>query len=100
MTGNYHILYWRNIPSMVKGKVGRTRLSCPLTPRFMEAIDAAAMRAGDTDSDQYLEDWNASDPIPIEGDGQQCIDKAAADIEQQYPRERLVELIKNGGRDT
>ncbi|MFT5656295.1 MAG: hypothetical protein ACI9XU_002022 [Arenicella sp.] len=97
MSGNYHILYWRDIPSMVKGKDGRTRLSCPLDARFMEAIDAAAMRTGDTNSDEYLQGWISSEPMPIEGDGQECLNNAAAELEAQYPRERLVALIKSGG---
>lgn len=97
MSGNYHILYWRDIPSMVKGKEGRKRFSCPLDPRFMEAIDAAAMRTGDTNSDEYLEGWISSESIPMEGDGQECLNQAAAELEEQYPRERLVALIKSGG---
>ena len=82
---------------MVKGKEGRKRLSCPLPARFMEAIDAAAMRTGDTNSDEYLEGWRSSDPITIDGDGQQCLNNAAIEIDEQYPRERLRALIKNGG---
>ena len=46
MAEKYHILYWRDIPSMVKAKIGRKRLSRPLPDRFMEAIDAAAMKTG------------------------------------------------------
>lgn len=97
MRDSYHILYWRDIPSMVKGKVGRTRLKRALSDRFMEAIDAAAMRTGDTNSDEYLEHWKPSKPIAIEGDAEQCLDSAAADLERQFPRERLLALIKNGG---
>lgn len=82
---------------MVKGKEGRKRLSCPLDPRFMEAIDAAAMRTGDTNSDEYLEGWKSSESMPLEGDGQECLKRAAAALEDQYPRETLVALIKSGG---
>ena len=63
----------------------------------MEAIDAAAMRTGDTNSDEYLEHWKPSETLAIEGDAEQCLDKAAADLEHQFPRERLLALIKNGG---
>lgn len=99
MSGKYHILYWRDIPSMVRGKEGRKRVSCPLDKRFMEAIDTAAMRTGDTNSDEYLEGWTPSDSYEIEGDPQACLDKVAADLETQYPRERLIALAKNGGRE-
>ncbi len=99
MSGQYHILYWRDIPSMLKGKVGRKRVAQPLDNRFMEAIDAAAMRTGDTNSEEYLEDWRASESAPIEGDdAQEFLQQIAAGLEADYPRERLVALIKSGGR--
>ena len=97
MSGNYHILYWRDIPSMVKGKVGRKRVKRALSPRFMEAIDAAAMRTGDTNTDDYLADWKPSEEQPISGDADACLDAVANELEQKFPRETLVKLIKNGG---
>lgn len=101
MSGQYHILYWRDIPSMVKGKVGRKRVSQPLDGRFMEAIDAAAMRTGDTNSEQYLDDWKSSESFPIDGDDAQvCLIQAASALEADYPRERLLALIKSGGRES
>ena len=100
MSGQYHILYWRDIPSMLKGKVGRKRVSQPLDNRFMEAIDAAAMRTSDTSSDDYLEDWKPSDSLPIEGDDAQAfLAQRASEIEADYPRERVLALIKSGGRE-
>lgn len=100
MADKYHILYWRDIPSMVKAKVGRKRLSQPLPDRFMEAIDMAAMRDGETDTDAYLEHWRASDNFDIEGDPQTYLQKVAADLDAQFPRERLIAIAKNGGIDT
>lgn len=100
MSGKYHILYWRDIPSMVKGKVGRKRVSRPLSDRFMETIDAAAMRTGDTESDDYLEHWKASENFDIEGDAGEFLDQVAARLEQEYPPERLLELRRNGGWST
>ena len=38
-------------------KEGRTRAARELPPRFQEAIDAAAMRAGLIGTDAYLEEW-------------------------------------------
>jgi len=66
----------------------------------MEAIDAAAMRTGNTNSEEYLEDWRSSESLPIEGeDAQAFLVKLAADIEADYPRERVLALIKSGGRE-
>ncbi|NND81654.1 MAG: hypothetical protein HKN50_04425 [Gammaproteobacteria bacterium] len=99
MSSKYQILYWRDIPSMVKAKVGRQRYKRPLSDRFMEAIDAAAMRTGDTETDEYLEHWRSSEPINIDGDIDACLEAAIEELEAAYPRERLVALIKNGGTE-
>ena len=48
------ILYWRDIPAQVIARAGRAGAKAELSRRFTEAIDAAAMRAGLTDSDAYL----------------------------------------------
>ncbi len=99
MADKYHILYWRDIPSMVKAKIGRKRLSHPLPDRFMEAIDAAAMKTGDTNTDQYLADWRQSEQFDIEGDAQTYLETVGQRLEQEFPRERLIALAKNGGLD-
>ena len=100
MRDSFHILYWRDIPSMVKGKLGRQRLSHPLDNRFMEAIDAAAMRIGDTNSDEYLQGWRSSEPMAFGENPEQQLAELAAKLEEDYPRERLVALIKSGGSET
>ena len=51
------IIFWRDIPSQVVVKQGRTSAKAQLSKRFMEAIDKAAMRAGRQGSKEYLEDW-------------------------------------------
>ena len=51
------VIWWRDIPAQVTAKEGRTRAARELPPRFQEAIDAAAMRAGLIGTDAYLEEW-------------------------------------------
>ncbi len=97
MRDSFHILYWRDIPSMVKGKIGRKRLSHPLDNRFMEAIDAAAMKIGDTNSDDYLSGWRSSEPQAFGVDPEAQLAQVASKLEVDYPRERLLTLMKNGG---
>ena len=50
-------IFWRDIPAQVIGQAGRTRVKRELPPRFAQAIDRAAMRAGRGASDAYLADW-------------------------------------------
>lgn len=97
MKNSFHILYWRDIPSLVKGKFGRERLSQSLHNRFMEAIDAAAMKTGDTTSDDYLEGWRRSAPIAFGDNPQTQLTEFVARLEEDYPHERLIALMKSGG---
>ena len=97
MAGQYQIIYWRDIPSQVKAKVKRKRMSRPLTDRFLQSIDAAAMQSGETDTDQYLAEWKPSEWMPIEGDPDAFLDGVAAKIESDYTGKRLSNLVKNGG---
>ena len=48
---------WRDLPSLVVARDGEQVTKAPLAPRFQEAIDEAAMRLGDTGSDDYLAGW-------------------------------------------
>lgn len=97
MSGKYQIIYWRDIPSQIKAKVGRKRLSRPLSDRFMQIIDAAAMSSGDTDTDQYLAEWKPSDWQTIDGDANEFLDQLVEQIEAEYTGQRLSALVKNGG---
>ena len=97
MTITYQVLYWRDIPSQVRLRSGRERQSRPLSGRFQEAIDEAAMRARATSNDDYLEDWRTSDWQPGEGEAGQIADRLVSEIEAGYPPARLAALIKNLG---
>lgn len=93
------IVYWRDIPAQVMVKAGRrNQAKRELSLRFTEAIDMAAMRDGAAETDDYLAEWRRGDPIEVSDDLEAEADKAQAEIEADYPKDRLVELVKNGGR--
>ncbi len=95
------ILYWRDIPAQVIVKTGRrSQAKRELSLRFTEAIDMCAMRVGARDSDAYLAEWRKGDPHEVGDDLEAEADKAAADIEADYDRDRLVALVKADGFDT
>jgi hypothetical protein len=100
MSGTYQIIYWRDIPSQIKAKVGRTRLSRPLSDRFLQTIDSAAMHSGNTDTEAYLAEWRMSDWAEIEGDMDTFLDGLVTEIEGNYSGKRLSDLAKNGGRES
>ena len=97
MALKYQIVYWRDIPAQVKGRAGRKRLSRPLSDRFPVAIDEAAMRAGLTESDDYLNAWRNGEWQEQEGEPEAILTKLVADLEAAYPPERLRQLIRQGG---
>ena len=68
-----------------------------LSDRFQEAIDMAAMRGGASDTDAYLADWRRAEPVAVGDDLAAEADKAKAEIETAYDKERLKTLIANGG---
>jgi hypothetical protein len=93
------IVYWRDIPAQVIIKKGRTSAKRELSLRFTEAIDMCAMRTGAAETDDYLAEWRKADPVPVSDDLEAEADRAAAELEAAYDRERLVALVKAGGRD-
>jgi len=81
----YQILYWHDIPSQVRAKGdGRERTSVPLSARFQEAIDNAAMYAGLIGSDDYTNAFQWSEPVEHEGSPHEVASKMAASLEAQY----------------
>lgn len=93
------ILSWRDIPSQVIVKSGRTSAKRELSERFVRAIDAAAMHAKASDADAYLADWRRSAPIPCGDDLEAEAEAAAQRLEAEYDTHRLATLAKHDGRE-
>ena len=93
------IISWRDVPAQVIVKRGREVAKVPLSARFQEAVDRAAMRAGRGSSEAYLEDWRRSAPRPCGDDLQAEATAAAADIEGRYTDDDLERLIRAKGID-
>ena len=94
------IVYWRDIPAQVIVKAGRRNVAKrELSLRFTEAIDMCAMRTGAAETDDYLEEWRRADPVEVSDDLEAEAEKAEQKIEAEYDRERLVALVKAGGRE-
>ena len=91
-------VYWRDIPAQVMAKERRETAKVQLSERFADAIDRAAMRAGKGSTDAYLEEWRKV-PTPCGDDLQAEAEAAAAKLEQEYDKERLMALIRNLGNE-
>src|SRR5271168_4302907 len=94
------ILYWRDIPSQVIVKAGRSSAKRELSERFIRAIDAAAMHAGAKSADDYLADWRRGEPIACGDDLEAEAAAAAEHLETEYDTHRLAVLAKHDGRES
>jgi hypothetical protein len=95
---NRIIVFWRDIPAQVIVKKGRATAKRELSLRFTEAIDMCAMRTGAAETDDYLAEWRRADPVEVSDDLEAEADRAAAELEAAYDKERLIALVKGGGR--
>ena len=91
------VVYWRDIPAQVIVKAGRAAAKRELPLRFTEAIDMCAMRVGARDSDAYLAEWRRGSPEPCGDDLESEAAAALTRLESEYGRDRLRELVDNGG---
>ena len=98
-----HIItvFWRDIPAQVIAEEGRGRnrkqAKVELDKRFIIAIDAAAMKSGADNTDDYLNDWRRSKPETISGSLEFEADKLRQTLEKKYSNAVLKALISNGG---
>lgn len=92
------VVYWRDIPAQVIVRKGRQTARRELPLRFTEAIDMCAMRSGARETDAYLAEWRKADPVAVGDDLEAEADRAASDLDARYDRDRLVALVKAGGR--
>ncbi len=93
------IVYWRDIPAQVVAKAGSETKRVPLSARFQEAIDMAAMRGGARSADAYMADWRHGPPETAAGDVAAAAHAAASQLEVAYDPERLKRLARNGGQE-
>jgi hypothetical protein len=90
-------IYWRDIPAQVVGRAGRkSGFKKELAPRFAQAIDRAAMRAGRGSSDAYLEDWRRVTE-EVDGDLEALVAERVTSLENEFDDEWLEAVVKAGG---
>jgi hypothetical protein len=90
------VMYWRDIPSQVLAQQGRERFAVQLSARFQEAIDSAAMFAGKSEADAYMEHWR-KEVTECGDDLQSETQKKAIELEAAFNDEQLRLLIKSKG---
>ncbi|MEJ2598024.1 MAG: virulence factor [Anaerolineales bacterium] len=88
---SYQILYWYDIPIQVRaweaqhaGDRPHKRVSKPLPQRFQAAIDKAAMEAGLTGDDAYMDTYRWNDRQERPGSAQEVAEAVAAELEAAF----------------
>ena len=89
----YQIMSWRDIPSMVVARDGDETTKVQLAARFQEAIDEAAMRLGETSSDEYLAGWTRSSWAAMEGEHAAVAESVSRQLEESWTDERLSDYL-------
>lgn len=90
------VILWRDIPAQVTARAGEQRSQVILPMRFQKAIDRAAMVAGLTTAQDYVAEWRRVTQ-PLDGPADEVAARTAAQLELDYPNERLHVLIDHGG---
>jgi FAD/FMN-containing dehydrogenase len=87
---DYQVTYWRDLPSMVAARQGDATTTAQLAPRFQEAIDEAAMRLGDTGSDDYLAGWRRSEWTSDEAAPDEVLGRVVAELDAAWPADKVA----------
>ena len=94
----YQVTRWRDLPSMVAARADDETVKSVLAPRFQEAIDEAAMRLGDTGTDDYLAGWERSPWTGADGTPAEVLDRVTSGLEAEWPADRIAEYLSGLGR--
>jgi len=92
------VIAWRGIPAQVTAADGKRNARAALPERFMLAIDEAAMRAGLSDSDDYLAEWQRR-TRECGADLELEVADEVARIEERFSPDVLEQLVEAGARE-
>ena len=86
------IMYWRDIPVLVTARDGAEEATVPLSARFQELVDVAAMQAGLSESDAYLAEWRTGPEEERAGPAHAVASAVATELEEQFAEIRARTL--------
>ena len=78
------VLYWREIPSLVKAMGPGGEAIIRLPQRFQDAIDDLAMTSGASDEDTYLDGWRWGQAEERHGSPQEVAAAVAKELEAAH----------------
>ncbi len=87
------VIWWGEIPAQVVAQSGGETIKAELPGRFQAAIDGAAMAAGQTDAEAYLEQWDRR-ARPCSSDLQAEVDAEVASLENRFSPDVLAGIVR------
>jgi hypothetical protein len=81
----YQILYWYDIPVQVRAGGRSDRVSQELPPRFLDAVDKAALATRLTGTDGYLSQFRWSEAQDRSGDPGDVVTAVIAELDVAFP---------------
>ena len=89
----YQVTYWRELPSLVVAREGDQVAKSPLASRLQGAIDEAAMRLGQTGSEDYLAGWRRGEWTAAAGEPAEVAGRVVAELEDAWPHSALMQYL-------
>ncbi len=99
----YKILYWYDIPSMVRAEDEDDRVSLLLDNRFQLAIDEAAMGAKVVGEDEYSNGFQWTEEQVKDGNAQDVAQSIVESLETKHPEidiQAQVQKLKKIKKDS
>lgn len=81
----YVVVTWRGVPAGVEASDGTETVTLPLSDRFQQLIDAAAMQLGLHEAEAYMEQWDRTPAAERPGTARQVAEAVAAELEERFP---------------
>jgi len=81
----YQIIAWRDVPAMVEARDEMETVTRPLSDRFQQLIDSAAMQLGLLEQDAYLGLWARGAAQERPGRAAEVADAIVAELEARFP---------------
>mgnify|MGYP005847898031 CR=1 FL=1 len=90
----YQIMYWKDIPNVVKVWDDQSEKKVQLSSRFALAIDAAAVNEAEVEADVYLDAWHWSEVAERPGEVAEVVQMLVDELEAAWPRTRLAARVR------
>lgn len=81
----YQVLYWHGIPVQVRARDKGERASVELPPRFMAAVDKAAMASKSVDGESYTAGFQWGPRQKRDGTAEEVAAAVAAELDADHP---------------